>query len=57
MFSEISLLKIILNVKKDEVNLRKQINYIRVLGFNKQGRNYLKSFPAITMRCTSLVPS
>ena len=33
---------ILLNVKKDEVNLRKQINYIRVLGFNKQGRNYLK---------------
>ena len=33
---------ILLNVKKDDVNKLKEINYIRVLGFSKQGKKYLK---------------
>lgn len=33
---------ILLNIKKDDVERLKQINYIRVLGFNSKGRKYLK---------------
>lgn len=33
---------ILLNIKKDDVEKLKQINYIRILGFSKKGKNYLK---------------
>ena len=33
---------ILLNIKKEDVEIRKEINYIRVLGFSKQGKKYLK---------------
>ena len=33
---------ILLNIKKTDVKNLKQINYIRVLGFNKQGKKYIK---------------
>ena len=33
---------ILLNIKKDDVNKLKEINYIKVLGFSKQGKKYLK---------------
>ena len=45
---------ILLNIKKDDVNKLKEINYIKVLGFSKQGKKYLKeirekvSIPIIT---------
>ena len=34
---------ILLNIKKDDVKRLKEINYIRVLGFNKLGKDYIKS--------------
>ncbi len=33
---------ILLNIKKSDVKKRKEINYIRILGFNKLGKKYLK---------------
>ena len=33
---------ILLNIKKDDVKKLKEINYIRVLGFNKLGKKYIK---------------
>ena len=33
---------ILLNIKKEDIKIRKEINYIRVLGFSKQGKKYLK---------------
>ena len=33
---------ILLNIKKDDINKLKEINYIRVLGFSKLGKKYLK---------------
>ena len=33
---------ILLNIKKDNIEKRKEINYIRVLGFNDIGKKYLK---------------
>ena len=33
---------ILLNIKKEDIDKRKAINYIRVLGFNKTGKKYLK---------------
>ena len=33
---------ILLNIKKSDINKRKEINYIRVLGFSKTGKKYLK---------------
>ncbi len=46
------LLHILLNIKKEDKRL-KEINYIRLLGFSKKGRNYIKeikkdSIPIIT---------
>ncbi len=35
-------LHILLNIKKSDVLLLKNINYLRILGFSKKGRNYLK---------------
>ena len=35
-------LHLLLNMKKKDIEKLKQINYIRVLGFNKQGKMYLK---------------
>ena len=37
------LLHILLNIKKKDINNLKEINYIRILGFDKLGRNYLKN--------------
>ena len=45
---------ILLNIKKEDVKKLKEINYIRILGFNKNGKQYLKelrektSIPIIT---------
>ena len=45
---------ILLNIKKEDIEKRKKINYIKVLGFNKTGKNFLKeirkkiSIPVIT---------
>lgn len=38
------ILQIINNVKKDEVNNLKSLNYIRVLGFNSKGQKYLRDY-------------
>ena len=35
-------LHILLNIKKSDVIKRKEINYIRILGFDNQGKKYLK---------------
>ena len=48
------LVHILCNFTKEEANKYKEIQYIRVLGFNKNGSNYLKqikkdiSIPIIT---------
>lgn len=39
---------ILLNIKKDEVKKRKEINYLKVLGFSKKGKDYLKKQRDIT---------
>ena len=45
---------ILLNIKKEDILKRKQINYLRILGFSNNGRDYLKeirkkiSIPLIT---------
>ncbi len=33
---------ILLNIKKDDIKKLKEINYIRILGFNNKGKKYLK---------------
>lgn len=38
------LLNIINNIKKEDVSNLEPLNYIRVLGFNSKGQEYLKSF-------------
>ena len=37
------LLHILCNFTKEKANSFKEINYIRLLGFNKKGRDYLNS--------------
>lgn len=36
-------LHILLNIKKKDINKREKINYIRILGFDKVGKKYLKT--------------
>ena len=36
-------LHILLNIKKKDINKREKINYIRILGFDKVGKKYLKA--------------
>ena len=42
---------LLLNIKKEDVNKLKEINYIRVLGFSKPGKKYLKE-----LRKTATIP-
>ena len=39
---------ILLNIKKDDVKKLKEINYIKILGFSKLGKKYLKEIREIT---------
>ena len=44
-------LHIMTNLKKEDTNLLKQINYIKVLGFNDKGKDHLKE-----IRKEALIP-